>query len=91
MSQYSRNEYPIYVGRLWTPKEIVTAAKRGPHKLALVPEAIDTMKKEVIAEYLASIAGDEATDVESSDTSAPAMPCTQSWKKTAAKIVCYCP
>ena len=35
------------VGRPWTKHEIVTAAKHGPHKSALVLDAIEMMHSEV--------------------------------------------
>ena len=45
--QYAQDGCPVDVGRPWSKEEILTAAKRGPHKSALEPDAITMMHAEV--------------------------------------------
>lgn len=44
---YAREGCPVDVGRPWSKDEIMTAARRVPHKSALEPDAIDMMHAEV--------------------------------------------
>jgi len=45
--QYAQDGCPVEVGRVWSKAEILAAAERGPHMLALLPESIEVMHAEV--------------------------------------------